>query len=55
MGDQLASAIRSLHRVSRSEARARAVAALDRVGIPDAARRARAYPHEYSAGCASER
>lgn len=50
VGDQLAAAIRSLHRVSRSEARARAVAALDRVGIPDAARRARAYPHEYSGG-----
>jgi oligopeptide/dipeptide ABC transporter ATP-binding protein len=36
--------------VSRKEARARAVAALDRVGIPDAARRARAHPHEYSGG-----
>ncbi|MFH9862378.1 ABC transporter ATP-binding protein [Streptomyces sp. NPDC017202] len=50
VGDQLAAVVRSLHRVSRSEARARAVAALDRVGIPDAARRARAYPHEYSGG-----
>ena len=37
-------------RVSRKEARARAVAALDRVGIPDAVRKARAYPHEYSGG-----
>ncbi|WP_245873354.1 ATP-binding cassette domain-containing protein [Streptomyces phaeoluteigriseus] len=50
VGDQLAAAVRSLHRVSRAEARARAVAALDRVGIPDAVRRARAYPHEYSGG-----
>ncbi|GAA2557620.1 MULTISPECIES: ABC transporter ATP-binding protein [Streptomyces] len=50
VGDQLAAAVRSVRRVSRKEARARAVAALDRVGIPDAARRARAYPHEYSGG-----
>ncbi|CAM5672131.1 ABC transporter ATP-binding protein [Streptomyces aurantiogriseus] len=50
VGDQLAAAVRSVHRVSRREARARAVAALDRVGIPDAARRARAHPHEYSGG-----
>ncbi|MCZ9336852.1 ATP-binding cassette domain-containing protein, partial [Streptomyces sp. TRM76130] len=44
VGDQLAAAVRSVRRVSRGEARALAVAALDRVGIPDAARRARAYP-----------
>lgn len=50
VGDQLAAAVRSVARVSRKEARARAVAALDRVGIPDAARKARAYPHEYSGG-----
>ncbi|MCC9709840.1 ABC transporter ATP-binding protein [Streptomyces sp. MNU76] len=50
VGDQLAVAVRSVARVSRKEARARAVAALDGVGIPDAARRARAYPHEYSGG-----
>ncbi|MFF8396746.1 ABC transporter ATP-binding protein [Streptomyces sp. NPDC016172] len=50
VGDQLAAAVRSVVGVSRKEARARAVAALDRVGIPDAARRARAYPHEYSGG-----
>lgn len=50
VGDQLAAAVRSVARVSRREARARAVAALDRVGIPDAARTARAYPHEYSGG-----
>ncbi|MDT0568415.1 ABC transporter ATP-binding protein [Streptomyces sp. DSM 3412] len=50
VGDQLAAAVRSVAGVSRKEARARAVAALDRVGIPDAVRRARAYPHEYSGG-----
>ncbi|MCL6737540.1 ABC transporter ATP-binding protein [Streptomyces neyagawaensis] len=50
VGDQLAAAVRSVAGVSRSQARARAVAALDRVGIPDATRRARAYPHEYSGG-----
>lgn len=50
VGDQLTAAVRSVAGVSRKEARARAVAALDRVGIPDAVRRARAYPHEYSGG-----
>jgi oligopeptide/dipeptide ABC transporter ATP-binding protein len=50
VGDQLAAAVRSVRRVSRAEARSLAVAALDRVGIPDAARRARAHPHEYSGG-----
>ncbi|MBC9723496.1 ABC transporter ATP-binding protein [Streptomyces sp. TRM68367] len=50
VGDQLTAAVRSVARVSRSQARTRAVAALDRVGIPDAARKARAYPHEFSGG-----
>jgi peptide/nickel transport system ATP-binding protein len=50
VGDQLAAAVRSVARVSRAQARARAVAALNRVGIPDATRKARAYPHEYSGG-----
>ncbi|MFC0626415.1 ABC transporter ATP-binding protein [Kribbella deserti] len=50
IGDQLALAIRSVRRVSRKTARDNAVAALDRVGIPDAVRRARAYPHEFSGG-----
>ncbi|WP_097866434.1 ABC transporter ATP-binding protein [Streptomyces sp. rh34] len=50
VGDQLAAAVRSVRRLSRAKARALAVEALDRVGIPDAARRARAYPHEYSGG-----
>ncbi|AUG75384.1 ABC transporter ATP-binding protein [Kitasatospora sp. MMS16-BH015] len=50
IGDQIA----EVHRVhtgsARSEARRRAVEVLDRVGIPDAARRARAHPHEFSGG-----
>ncbi|GAA2643059.1 ABC transporter ATP-binding protein [Streptomyces vastus] len=48
VADQLAAAVRSVDRVSRKEARARAVAALEEVGIaPD---KARAYPHEFSGG-----
>lgn len=50
VGDQLSAAVRSVRKVSRAEARALAVAALERVGIADAARKARAYPHEYSGG-----
>jgi len=36
--------------MARNEAVARAVALLDRVGIPDARERSRAYPHELSGG-----
>ncbi|MGN9837051.1 ABC transporter ATP-binding protein [Nonomuraea sp. H19] len=50
VGDQLALAARSVRRLSRKAAWECAVAALERVGIPDAARRARAYPHEFSGG-----
>ncbi|QLH26346.1 ABC transporter ATP-binding protein [Streptomyces sp. Rer75] len=50
IGDQITAAVRSVAKTSRQEARTRAVAALDRVGIADAARRARAYPHEFSGG-----
>jgi oligopeptide/dipeptide ABC transporter ATP-binding protein len=50
VGGQLVRALRSNRRLSRAQAWERAVAALDRVGIPDAARRARAYPHEFSGG-----
>ncbi|GGU28704.1 ABC transporter ATP-binding protein [Streptomyces lavendofoliae] len=46
--DQLAAAVRSLRRVSRRDARARAARALERVGVPAA--RGRAYPHELSGG-----
>ncbi|ONI80734.1 peptide ABC transporter ATP-binding protein [Saccharothrix sp. ALI-22-I] len=50
VGDQLALAVRSVRGVGRKAALERAVDALDRVGIADAARRARAYPHEFSGG-----
>jgi peptide/nickel transport system ATP-binding protein len=50
VGDQLAIAIRSVQGGGRKAAFERAVQALDRVGIPDANRRARAYPHEFSGG-----
>ena len=48
VADQLAAAVRSAERVSRKAARARAVAALEEVGI--AADQARTYPHEFSGG-----
>ncbi|MEV6653962.1 oligopeptide/dipeptide ABC transporter ATP-binding protein [Streptomyces sp. NPDC051219] len=50
VGDQLAAAIRSVRGLGRKTARAEAAAALDGVGIADAARRAKAYPHEFSGG-----
>ncbi|WP_369146377.1 ABC transporter ATP-binding protein [Streptomyces sp. R44] len=50
VGDQIAEVHRIHHPVSRKAARARAVEVLDRVGIPDAARRSRSRPHEFSGG-----
>lgn len=50
VGDQIAEVHRVHADVSRRAARARAVEVLDRVGIPDAARRARSRPHEFSGG-----
>ena len=50
VGDQIAEMIRSHQPVRRSEARRRAARLLDRVGIPDADRRTRLYPHELSGG-----
>ncbi|MFF0382427.1 dipeptide ABC transporter ATP-binding protein [Streptomyces sp. NPDC004286] len=50
VGDQIAEVYRVHTRASRRAARARAVEVLDRVGIPDAARRARSRPHEFSGG-----
>ncbi|WNI17877.1 ABC transporter ATP-binding protein [Actinacidiphila sp. ITFR-21] len=50
VGDQIAEVHRVHHRVSRAAARARAVQVLDRVGIPDARRRSRSRPHEFSGG-----
>jgi peptide/nickel transport system ATP-binding protein len=50
IGAQIAEAIRAHEPVSRSTARWRAVEMLQAVGIPDAARRAAAYPHQLSGG-----
>ncbi|MFE9841333.1 dipeptide ABC transporter ATP-binding protein [Streptomyces goshikiensis] len=50
VGDQIAEVYRVHAAVSRRAARARAVTVLDRVGIPDAVRRSRARPHEFSGG-----
>ncbi|WP_017581151.1 ABC transporter ATP-binding protein [Nocardiopsis valliformis] len=51
IGNQLIEALR-VHRpqVSRSQARNRAVESLERVGIPEAAKRINSYPHEFSGG-----
>jgi ABC-type dipeptide/oligopeptide/nickel transport system ATPase component len=49
VGDQIAEAL-TVHGRPRSQARARAIELLDAVKIPDAARRARDYPHQLSGG-----
>jgi peptide/nickel transport system ATP-binding protein len=50
IGRQVAEPLR-LHRgLDAGEARKQAIALLDRVGIPDAARRIDAYPHQFSGG-----
>ncbi|WP_439946428.1 dipeptide ABC transporter ATP-binding protein [Streptomyces sp. BBFR109] len=50
IGDQIAEVYRVHTRASRRAARTRAVRVLERVGIPDAARRSRSRPHEFSGG-----
>ncbi|MFF1693939.1 dipeptide ABC transporter ATP-binding protein [Streptomyces sp. NPDC058257] len=50
VGDQIAEVYRVHSGASRRAARARGVEVLDRVGIPDAVRRARSRPHEFSGG-----
>lgn len=50
VGDQIAEVVRRHRRVNRKAATARAVEVLALVGIPDAARRIRQYPHEFSGG-----
>ncbi len=50
IGDQLAETALAHLPVSRSEARDLALAALEDVGIPGAAQRLNAYPHEFSGG-----
>jgi peptide/nickel transport system ATP-binding protein len=50
VGAQIAEAYRVHNRVRRSVARSRAVDLLGRVGIPQPARRAEDYPHQFSGG-----
>ena len=50
IGDQLTETMLEHLPISQSEAKDRAVAALEEVGIPGAAERLRAYPHEFSGG-----
>jgi len=50
VGAQIAEMFRAHLRTPRKDALERAVELLDRVGIPDPARRARTYPHQFSGG-----
>jgi oligopeptide/dipeptide ABC transporter ATP-binding protein len=50
VGRQVAEALRAHQDLPRRQAWAQAVETLDRVGIPDAARRAKAFPHQLSGG-----
>jgi oligopeptide transport system ATP-binding protein len=50
VGDQLAEGLIVHKGLSKTQAAAEAVRMLDRVRIPDAAARARRYPHEFSGG-----
>jgi peptide/nickel transport system permease protein len=50
VGNQIAEAIRAHGALGRSAATKRAIAVLRDVGLPDAQRRARAFPHELSGG-----
>jgi len=50
IGDQITEAILNHRQISKAEAWERAVEMLQRVGIPDPARRAKSYPHELSGG-----
>jgi peptide/nickel transport system ATP-binding protein len=50
VGDQIAEAVTAHNSISKHGARQRAVEAMNDVAIPDAARRARDYPHQLSGG-----
>jgi peptide/nickel transport system ATP-binding protein len=50
ISEQLVETIRTHLPLSQADARKKAVALLDRVGIPDAARRIDDYPHQFSGG-----
>jgi oligopeptide/dipeptide ABC transporter ATP-binding protein len=50
VGEQIAEVLRRHEGMSRKQAAARAVELMGTVGIPTAAQRAKAYPHEFSGG-----
>ncbi|HTU97585.1 MAG TPA: ABC transporter ATP-binding protein [Solirubrobacteraceae bacterium] len=50
IGDQIVEQIRAHEKISKAAALDRTVQLMERVGIPRAADRARAYPHEFSGG-----
>ena len=50
VGQQIVEALRAHQELDRDVARKRAVELLDLVGIPNAAERARSFPHEFSGG-----
>jgi peptide/nickel transport system ATP-binding protein len=50
VGRQVAEPLRRHTNCSAAEARKEAIALLDRVGLPDAAKRVDAYPHQFSGG-----
>ncbi|MEU0567902.1 ABC transporter ATP-binding protein [Nonomuraea sp. NPDC005983] len=50
VGDQIAEAVRVHQKVTKEQAAVKAVALLDLVGIPEPAKRALAFPHEFSGG-----
>ncbi|GAA3456764.1 ABC transporter ATP-binding protein [Dactylosporangium matsuzakiense] len=50
VGAQIIEAYRVHHKVSKNDARKRAIEMLDRVGIPQPARRVDDYPHQFSGG-----
>jgi peptide/nickel transport system ATP-binding protein len=50
VGAQIVEAYRVHHKVSKKEARIRAIDMLQRVGIPQPERRVKSYPHEFSGG-----
>jgi oligopeptide/dipeptide ABC transporter ATP-binding protein len=50
IGDQIIEQIRAHEDITKAAALDRAVELMERVGIPNASQRARAYPHEFSGG-----
>ena len=50
IGTQIVEAYRVHHKVTKKAAQTRAIEMLDRVGIPEPAKRVDSYPHEFSGG-----